>query len=96
MVTAVFLLCVGGGAAAQKLDISQLSSLDVPEGLQQFLAAMVTKMEGLEAELRNKTLVEEELRGEISWLKKDRDAFQNQTRAVEAENAALRIEVTEL
>eukprot|EP01052_Picozoa_sp_SAG31_P004927 SAG31_NODE_210_length_20286_cov_22.684748_20_plen_61_part_00 len=59
MVTAVFLLCVGGGAAAQKLDISsQLSSLDVPEGLQQFLAAMVTKMEGLEAELRNKTLVD--------------------------------------
>jgi hypothetical protein len=118
MVTAAFLLCAGGGATAQKVDIdTQLRGLDVPERLQQFLGAMVTKMQGLEeknaklqkeqnraqvveAELRNKTLVEEELRGEVSWLKKDMDAFHNKTRAVEAEfrreNAALRIEVMEL
>eukprot|EP01052_Picozoa_sp_SAG31_P040557 SAG31_NODE_5901_length_2264_cov_2.354273_1_plen_395_part_10 len=86
VVTVAFLLCAGGGAADQKVDISnQLSGLDVPEGLQQFLGAMVTKMQVVEAELRNKTLVEEELRGEISWLKKDRDVFQNKTRAIEAE-----------
>eukprot|EP01051_Picozoa_sp_SAG22_P007238 SAG22_NODE_502_length_9704_cov_23.436439_5_plen_637_part_00 len=92
MVTAAFLLCAGGGAAAQTLDTAQtvdignqLEGLDVPEGLKQFLGAMVTEMRGLKAELRNKTLVEEELRGEISWLEKDRDAFHNKTRAVEAE-----------
>eukprot|EP01052_Picozoa_sp_SAG31_P015756 SAG31_NODE_1021_length_10327_cov_17.940653_2_plen_610_part_00 len=86
MIAATFLLCAGGGAAAQKVDISsQLRGLNMPEGLQQFLGAMVAKMQGLEednavlqnktnaveAELRNKTLVEEELRGEISWLKKN-------------------------
>eukprot|EP01051_Picozoa_sp_SAG22_P013805 SAG22_NODE_1591_length_4047_cov_653.834093_4_plen_212_part_01 len=135
MVTAALLLCAGGGVVAQKVDISQLEGLDVPEGLQQFLGVMVTKMRGLEeknaklqkeqnraqvveaelrgemqglknqnqmlqnaveAELRNKTLVEEELRGEINC----RDAFQNKTRVVEAElrkeNAALWIKVTEL
>eukprot|EP01051_Picozoa_sp_SAG22_P022414 SAG22_NODE_5356_length_1029_cov_6.416129_2_plen_80_part_01 len=79
MVTAAFLLCAGGGAA-QTVDINQLKGLDVPEGLKQFLGAMVIEMRGMEVELRNKTLVEEELRGEISWLKKDREAFQNKTR----------------
>eukprot|EP01051_Picozoa_sp_SAG22_P011064 SAG22_NODE_1038_length_5890_cov_5.432050_3_plen_1101_part_00 len=78
MVTVVFLLCVGGGAVAQKLDNSQLSSLDVPEGLQQFLAAMVTKMEGLEAE--NKAV-----RAELQQVKKDKDALQNKTQVVQTE-----------
>eukprot|EP01051_Picozoa_sp_SAG22_P010674 SAG22_NODE_973_length_6217_cov_52.971723_3_plen_1437_part_00 len=101
MVTAAFLLCAGGGAAAQKVDISdQLKGLDVPEGLHQFLGAMVTELKEVKTELRNKTLVEEELRDEISWLKKDRESFQNKTRAVEAElrkeNAALWIIVADL
>eukprot|EP01052_Picozoa_sp_SAG31_P015179 SAG31_NODE_968_length_10678_cov_4.493619_3_plen_625_part_00 len=111
MVTAAFLLCVGGGVAAQKVDINQLKGLDVPEGLKEVIGSMMLEMQWLknqnqmlqnavEAELRNETLVEEELRGEISWLKSDRDAFQNETRVVEAElrkeNAALWIKVTEL
>eukprot|EP01051_Picozoa_sp_SAG22_P016405 SAG22_NODE_2310_length_2732_cov_60.443980_7_plen_171_part_01 len=95
---AVLLLCAGGGAA-QKVDINslQLKGLDVPEGLQQFLGAMMMKVQRLENEneaLQNRTqVVEAELSGaraEISWLKKDRDVFQNKTRAVEKENAALR------
>eukprot|EP01051_Picozoa_sp_SAG22_P011004 SAG22_NODE_1024_length_5987_cov_3.799932_4_plen_623_part_00 len=78
MITAAFLLCAGGGAAAQQVDISQLRGLDVPEGLQQFLGAMVTKMQGLEEE---NVKLQEDLR----WLKKDREVFQNKTRVVEAE-----------
>eukprot|EP01052_Picozoa_sp_SAG31_P048965 SAG31_NODE_10500_length_1131_cov_1.247093_1_plen_197_part_01 len=114
VVTAAFLLCAGGGAAAQKVDINQLKGLDVPEGLQQFLGVMVTKMQGLESQLlservekvalQNRTqAIEAELvgaQGEISLLKKDRNAFQNKTRVIESElwreNAALRLEVTEL
>eukprot|EP01051_Picozoa_sp_SAG22_P005580 SAG22_NODE_336_length_12071_cov_10.875125_1_plen_737_part_00 len=104
MITAAFLLCAGGGAAHEVDISSQLKGLDVPEGLQQFLGAMVTKMR--ETEAKNEALqsraqvVEAELRDEISWLKKDREAFQNKTRAVEAElrkeNAALWITVTDL
>eukprot|EP01051_Picozoa_sp_SAG22_P007823 SAG22_NODE_565_length_9046_cov_142.250475_11_plen_163_part_00 len=97
IVTAFFLFSAGGGVVAQKVDISQLEGLDVPEGLKEIIGGMYAEFQ---AELRNKTLVEEELRGEISWLKKDREAFQNKTRVVEAElrkeNAALWIKVTEL
>eukprot|EP01051_Picozoa_sp_SAG22_P023261 SAG22_NODE_5926_length_929_cov_22.368675_1_plen_285_part_10 len=107
MVTAAFLLCAGGGAAAQKVDINQLKGLDVPEGLKQFIGTIVTELHEVKnenAKLQNRTqVVEAELRGEISWLKRDRDAFQNKTQVVEEENAALRaelshvqIEVTEL
>eukprot|EP01051_Picozoa_sp_SAG22_P017438 SAG22_NODE_2690_length_2307_cov_46.005435_1_plen_633_part_10 len=106
---AVLLLCAGG-SAAHSLDISQLKGVDVPEGLKQFIGTIVTELHDVknenaelqnrtqvvEAELRNKTLVEEELRGEIRWLKKDRDAFQNKTRVVEAENAALKGRVAAL
>eukprot|EP01050_Picozoa_sp_SAG11_P018800 SAG11_NODE_2899_length_2853_cov_2.525073_1_plen_705_part_10 len=107
--TAAFLLCARGGAAHQPPDISQLGGLDM-EGLKQFLGAMVTEMQGMKEEYKklqyeqNRTqAIETELvraQGEISWLKKDRDAFQNKTRVVEAElrkeNAALRLEVKEL
>eukprot|EP01051_Picozoa_sp_SAG22_P012746 SAG22_NODE_1354_length_4636_cov_70.001763_3_plen_175_part_00 len=103
MVTAAFLLCAGGGASHQPPDLSELQGLDVPEGLQQFLGALVTKVQGLEEknaklqkEQNRAQVVEAELRDEISWLKKDREAFQNKTRVVEADNAALRIEVTKL
>eukprot|EP01051_Picozoa_sp_SAG22_P015728 SAG22_NODE_2099_length_3016_cov_3.513198_1_plen_818_part_00 len=98
IVTAFSLFSAGGGAA-QKVDINQLKGLDVPEGLKEVIGSMMVEMRGLknenaalqnrtqivEAGLRNKTLVEEELRGEISWLKSDRDAFQNKTRVVEAQ-----------
>ena len=94
--------CAGGGAP-QKVDISQLEGLDVPEGLKQFIGTIVTELHEVKNENavllkgQNRTrVVEAELRGEISWLKTDRDAFQNKTRVVEADNAALRIEVTEL
>eukprot|EP01052_Picozoa_sp_SAG31_P049515 SAG31_NODE_10884_length_1087_cov_1.907895_1_plen_293_part_10 len=119
MVAVAFLLCAGGGATAQKVDIdTQLRGLDVPEGLKEVIsvmhadfqnqleaervekAALQNRTQAVEAALQSKTLVEEELRGEISWLKQDRDVFQNKTRAIEAElrreNAALRIEVMEL
>eukprot|EP01051_Picozoa_sp_SAG22_P025223 SAG22_NODE_7371_length_746_cov_2.034003_2_plen_182_part_01 len=104
MVTAFFLFSAGGGAAAQKVDSNdQLKGLDVREGLKEIIGSMMLEMRGLKKEnavlLReqNRTrVVEEELRGGISWLKKDRDAFQNKTQAVEKENAALRIEVIEL
>eukprot|EP01050_Picozoa_sp_SAG11_P001295 SAG11_NODE_55_length_19449_cov_28.630135_4_plen_422_part_00 len=96
MVTAACLLCVGGGVA-QKVDISQeLKGLDVPEGLQQFLGAIVTKMQGLEEEnlaLQNRTrAVEVELRQEntavrakLEQVTKDKEALENKTQVMEAE-----------
>eukprot|EP01051_Picozoa_sp_SAG22_P003871 SAG22_NODE_196_length_15552_cov_971.604543_3_plen_537_part_00 len=101
LIFAAVLLLNAGGGAAHSPDISQLRGLAVPEGLQQFLGEVVAEVQGLkdrtrvvEQELRNKTLVVEELRGEIGWLKKDRDAFQNKTRVFEEENAALRAELS--
>eukprot|EP01050_Picozoa_sp_SAG11_P031588 SAG11_NODE_9883_length_872_cov_3.011643_1_plen_176_part_00 len=103
MVTAIFLLCAGGGAA-QKVDIgNQLKGLDVPVGLQQFLGSVVKEVQQIKNE--NAALVkeqdrarvlEEDLRGEISWLKRDREAFQNKTRVVEAEAVAVRAEVEQV
>eukprot|EP01051_Picozoa_sp_SAG22_P005804 SAG22_NODE_358_length_11759_cov_39.384563_4_plen_790_part_00 len=103
MVTAAFLICAGGGAA-QKVDISQLRGLDVPEGLQQFLGAMVTEMRGMEEENaklqkeQNRTrAVEVELRqenavvrAELEHVKKDKEALENKTRVMEAESVAVR------
>ena len=53
-------------------------------------AELSTEREKNEAELRNRTMVEEELRGEISWLKTDREAFQNKTRVFEQGNTLSR------
>eukprot|EP01052_Picozoa_sp_SAG31_P019609 SAG31_NODE_1437_length_8339_cov_26.148058_7_plen_371_part_00 len=89
LVTVAFLLCAGGGAAAQKVDISsQLRGLDL-EGVKQVISAM-------HEDLQNKTLVDDELRGEIRWLKADREAFQNKTRVMEAENTAVRAELEQV
>ena len=61
MVTAAFLLCAGDGAAVEKVDIiSQLRGLDVPEGLQQFLGAVASEIQGLKSE--NKALLKEQNR----------------------------------
>eukprot|EP01050_Picozoa_sp_SAG11_P019610 SAG11_NODE_3155_length_2644_cov_3.394106_2_plen_620_part_00 len=91
--------CVGG--AAQTVDIgNQLSSLDVPEGLKEIIGSMVVEMRGLKHE-------NAKLQEELSWLKRDKKAFENKMRVVEAElrrelederkdKAALRIEVMEL
>ncbi|MDA8639361.1 hypothetical protein N9L31_00160 [bacterium] len=99
VVAAAFLLCAGGGAA-QKIDISdQLRGLDVPEGLQQFLGAMVTEMQGLKnenAELQKEQkrtrAVEVELRqdntvvqAKLEQVTKDKEALENKTQIMEAE-----------
>eukprot|EP01052_Picozoa_sp_SAG31_P043347 SAG31_NODE_7191_length_1761_cov_2.515644_1_plen_370_part_10 len=108
MVAVASLLCVGGGAAAQTADIgSQLRGLDVPKGLQQFLGAMVTKMQVLESQLETERadkvalqhrtrVLEEEHQEQISWLKRDRDALQNKTRVAEAELSNVLIVVAQL
>eukprot|EP01052_Picozoa_sp_SAG31_P019754 SAG31_NODE_1454_length_8278_cov_7.030688_7_plen_861_part_00 len=86
---AAFLLCTGGSEALE-VDIKDLKSLDVPEGLQQFLEAMVVTMQGMETEnaaLINRTQTFEaelsEARTKIDWLKSDRDAFENAIRMAE-------------
>eukprot|EP01050_Picozoa_sp_SAG11_P011744 SAG11_NODE_1266_length_5342_cov_4.156369_3_plen_663_part_00 len=104
MVTAALLLCAGGGAAAQKVDINQLKGLDVPEGLKQFLGSMVIEMRGMEdkahaveIELRQKNAL---VQAKLEQVTKDKEALENKTQVVEAElrkeNAALSITVTDL
>jgi hypothetical protein len=107
MVTAAFLLCAGGGAAAKKIDISQLEGIDVPEGLQQFLGAMVSEIQGLKSQnkvvLKEQNMTQQEnivVRAKLEQVTKDREALESKTNIMEAElrreNAALRIEVMEL
>eukprot|EP01050_Picozoa_sp_SAG11_P006696 SAG11_NODE_530_length_8718_cov_12.724910_2_plen_1534_part_00 len=62
------------------------------EVLEEFIGPMLLemkemkdRMQAVEMELQNKALVEEDLRGEIEWLKRDREAFKNNTHAFEAE-----------
>eukprot|EP01052_Picozoa_sp_SAG31_P020340 SAG31_NODE_1524_length_8006_cov_11.768812_3_plen_703_part_00 len=119
VVAVAFLLCAGGGAAQKVDISQLSIGLDVtdPQQLKQVIGVLMMKMQGLEkenavlhnktnaveAELRNKTLVEEELRGEITWLKKDRDALENKTQVIEGElvkekkkRMQLSIEVTQV
>jgi hypothetical protein len=88
--------CVDSGHANLQPDISQLTGLDVPEGLKQFIGSMVS---GLQADKE----ALQAMQAQIDELQKDRDALQkvqNKTQVVEAElrqqNAALSVEVVEV
>jgi hypothetical protein len=102
-----------GGAVAHKVDtsiseISQLSTLGLdvtdPQRLKEVIGSMILEMQKLrnenaelQKEQKRARAVEKELRGEISWLQRDKEAFQNKTRSVESElqkdNAALSMRV---
>jgi hypothetical protein len=87
---------VGGGHANLQPDISQLTGLDMPEGLKQFIGSMVS---GLQADKE----ALQAMQAQIDELQKDRDALQkvqNKTQVVETElrqqNAALSVEVVDV
>eukprot|EP01050_Picozoa_sp_SAG11_P009304 SAG11_NODE_864_length_6839_cov_4.807567_5_plen_214_part_00 len=89
-------------------EISQLSTLGLdvtdPQQLKEDIGSMILEMQKLrnenaelQKEQKRARAVEKELRGEISWLQRDKEAFQNKTRSVESElqkeNAALSMRV---
>ena len=43
--------CVDSGHANLQPDISQLTGLDVPEGLKQFIGSMVTQAQAMQAQI---------------------------------------------
>ena len=61
--------CVGSGHANLQPDISQLTGLDVPEGLKQYIGSMVS---GLQADKE----ALQAMQAQIDELKKDRDTLQ--------------------